>query len=1350
MLNGFNLYKKLLITSSVMALSLLSCNLDGFNNSKNALKSTNSTSKLKLSKSKENLTNFINEVKNSKIITKDTSNNKIKEISLHDLLKKDSKTFNTKAAYPLIDINYELSNPSTGTFNCRTIPGLPPNPPTTVCDNFSFSYTRHSFFSVNENTNFSFIVNSSRTFDAVGTCSNIVLSDSVEYSSGINITPDNFPYNLENGKNIHDVTVSEQMILPLFLLQNGSNHFAINNSTLNFDVPLTGKQKIVLDVNLDQINLSPSQSQDIIIKSSPNTMDPFNISLISPDGSEIPIAQCKRFTDSFNTFNNDFIPINYKIPQSLPEGEYKIKSYLVANHSVFTEFPITLIKDIQATPTPQPSSDPCNTSSTAFSVKALSTEDRNNLIFLKQMLSKVEEIISVENIEKEINIILAALPGSPGNIVMNNAYLDKVKPDNYRKLITILKSLDTIISNSTGKTNQYALELKSNTNFLLSQIGLFPYDLSTVLTMYDVRINDLKDFKNRLIAEAQLISRKFDKIERLSALSGLTQNLIEANNILLSKNYSSENRTMIEELVVVNDAVKLMLRACSSTCSSSLVDAGNAQMNLILVAEKAKNMVQDIRNSLALHQILPSDPDSDIRNMLAKLEGNMATLEANVKNASSNGASMTLALQNTEQLKLQVTELYLEIQQEIVQAQQEKEECKKINAALSLKADKKSFSPNNDNIDDIVSFNIIAGKDKPWTLEITSPDLTNPKTFVITGIGTGETQNITWDGKDSSGNVFDDASYDPLLTTSSESKSIRISIHNYNDLIIMTYPEKTLEDEVIVEEPPVDNTENTFSVQADVTPPTSAYIEFVKKTVTDSGNPKAKLINDAIDQAMLLAKDRTAQIKLEKTLQQTVAKAITSYNPKQTFNINLQSLNTVLQTAVIYSAVKDLAVSHQDLDAVTVDTNYVDTYQRECKVIKFKSTIQSSGFAPNEVLKGKWQIFYLNKESATNLELIEVKAIDDQAVFNLDKAELNFEWDGTTKASQRTREGKYMAVFVPNADNDNLVLPNTGVRFRFKKAVSFLFNIVDGDKIADDVKKSLVSNSSFSTQSVAGMMGNFTGAKIPLLSAGTTEINNSTRKLDIAGKKLNGAFTNPDIIYNGNLKNYNWVSPLVAGLEDVIDPYNMAGVMCVVDNGKAILDEAIKNEGCSRYSPRSMFLKTVRALMPVAKADLEINLKPVTNHNKKDVLMQIGDSNHQFRLLYINALRGLNNPNASGRTVAGSGSGRSGADVTFEGVSSNDIKYVEFKCPDTPDINQSITKNGYKATSQQISDSRNTYGYGLGLAFVQIKGYPINLNSNINYIKNNYVNQSGFQKDILYTLTNKSGNIILDTYDFRN
>ena len=156
----------------------------------------------------------------------------------------------------------------------------------------------------------------------------------------------------------------------------------------------------------------------------------------------------------------------------------------------------------------------------------------------------------------------------------------------------------------------------------------------------------------------------------------------------------------------------------------------------------------------------------------------------------------------------------------------------------------------------------------------------------------------------------------------------------------------------------------------------------------------------------------------------------------------------------------------------------------------------------------------------------------------------------------------------------------------------------------------------------------------------------------------------------------------------------------------------------------------------------------MTAHNKKDVLMQIGDSNESFRLLYINALRGLNNPNASNRIVAGPG--EEGADVTFEGVSSNDIKYVEFKCPDTPDINQSITQNGYKATQSQIKASRNTSGYGLGLAFVQIKGYPINLNSNINYIKNNYVNQTNSVKDVLYTLTNKSGNIILDTYDFRN
>ena len=160
--------------------------------------------------------------------------------------------------------------------------------------------------------------------------------------------------------------------------------------------------------------------------------------------------------------------------------------------------------------------------------------------------------------------------------------------------------------------------------------------------------------------------------------------------------------------------------------------------------------------------------------------------------------------------------------------------------------------------------------------------------------------------------------------------------------------------------------------------------------------------------------------------------------------------------------------------------------------------------------------------------------------------------------------------------------------------------------------------------------------------------------------KLNGAFTNPNKIYNSNLKKYEWVSPLAVGLEDVIDPYNVAGIMSVVDNGKAILDEAIKNEGCTKFAPKSLFLKTVRAFMSVANSDLTVNLKPSTNHNRTDVLKQIGDSNDKFRLLYINALRGLNSPYATDRDVAGGG-GRGGADVIFDGVSSNDIKYVEFK-----------------------------------------------------------------------------------------
>lgn len=834
MLNGFNLYKKLLITSFVMAFSVLSCNLDGFNNSKNALKSTNSTSKLKLSKSKENLTNFINEVKNSKIITKDISNNKIKEVSLYDFLKKDSKTFNTKALYPLINITYELSNPSTGTFSYKTIPGVPPNPPTIVWDDFRFTYTRHSSFSVDENTNFSFLVNLSRTFDAVSTCSKITFSDSLEYSSGLNITSDNFPYNLQNGKKIHDVTVTEQMILPLFLLQNGSNHFTINNSTLDFDVPLTGKQKIVLDVNLDQINLS--QSQDIIIKSSPNTMDPFNISLISPDGSETSIAQCKRFTDSFSTFNNDFIPINYKIPQSLPEGEYKIKSYLVANPSVFTEFPITLIKDIQATPTPQPSSDPCNTSSTAFSVKALSTEDRNNLSFLKQMLSQVEEIISVENIEKEINIILAASPGNSGNIYINNAYLNEVKPANYKKLTNILSKLDTFISNSTGKTNQYALELKTTTSFLLSQIGVFSLNLSQVQTMYDVRISELNSLKQLLLDEARIINRKLDKVEKLIILKSLTNRLLESNNILLSKNYSGQNRTMIEELIYVNFNVKTLVNSCSSSCSNALVEFVNAQMKLLLVAEKSKNIIQDIKNSLDLHQILPSDSDSDVRTLLAKLDLDMTKIDNiiqhsnDVSNITDPSSTMTFALQNVQEIKLDLESLSLEVEQEIVQAQQEKEECKKINAALSLKVDKKSFSPNNDNIDDTVSFNIIAGKDKPWTLEISKiqdntqtqdeydkavdeylgtntlpQEYQGKKTF--SGIGTGENQSLLWDGYDDNNNIIPDGKYS--LTLKSNDIEVKKILSKTGAIDLLFNSEMTVEP--ATEE---NITTNTFSTKA--------------------------------------------------------------------------------------------------------------------------------------------------------------------------------------------------------------------------------------------------------------------------------------------------------------------------------------------------------------------------------------------------------------------------------------------------------------------------------------------------------------------------------------------------------
>lgn len=54
--------------------------------------------------------------------------------------------------------------------------------------------------------------------------------------------------------------------------------------------------------------------------------------------------------------------------------------------------------------------------------------------------------------------------------------------------------------------------------------------------MYDVRIVDLKDLKIKLIDEAKVITRKLDKVERLSTLQSLTTKLQDANNILLSKN----------------------------------------------------------------------------------------------------------------------------------------------------------------------------------------------------------------------------------------------------------------------------------------------------------------------------------------------------------------------------------------------------------------------------------------------------------------------------------------------------------------------------------------------------------------------------------------------------------------------------------------------------------------------------------------------------------------------------------------------------------------------------------------------------------------------------------------------
>ena len=139
-----------------------------------------------------------------------------------------------------------------------------------------------------------------------------------------------------------------------------------------------------------------------------------------------------------------------------------------------------------------------------------------------------------------------------------------------------------------------------------------------------------------------------------------------------------------------------------------------------------------------------------------------------------------------------------------------------------------------------------------------------------------------------------------------------------------------------------------------------------------------------------------------------------------------------------------------------------------------------------------------------------------------------------------------------------------------KEAVAFLFNIVDTDKIANQIRAKILGNNAFSTKSISGMSGNFIGARIPMISAGTTEVKNSLRKLDIAGKKLYGDFNNPNGLYGIDNSKYEWVSPLVHGLEDVIDPYNMAGVLYAMPNGESILNEAIKNDGCSIYAPKSL------------------------------------------------------------------------------------------------------------------------------------------------------------------------------------
>lgn len=84
-----------------------------------------------------------------------------------------------------------------------------------------------------------------------------------------------------------------------------------------------------------------------------------------------------------------------------------------------------------------------------------------------------------------------------------------------------------------------------------------------------------------------------------------------------------------------------------------------------------------------------------------------------------------------------------------------------------------AFSPNGDGIKDEIPIELSIGEDQSWTLKIKNGYDENVKTFTGTGI---PVEPISWDGKDSEGNVVREGTYVALLTLPEQIKTFRNTI----------------------------------------------------------------------------------------------------------------------------------------------------------------------------------------------------------------------------------------------------------------------------------------------------------------------------------------------------------------------------------------------------------------------------------------------------------------------------------------------------------------------------------------------------------------------------------------------